>query len=124
MPVWMTIVLALGGSALISASVNLVFNLIVNSAKRKCQTKKEIADEIEARNEITRRGVQALLRHELYDMYNYWNRVGYAPLDAKNDFENLYSSYHNLGRNGVMDGIHQRFMELPDETPKKQRLAE
>ena len=37
MPVWATIVLALGGSAFISALVNLIFNLVVNSTKRKMQ---------------------------------------------------------------------------------------
>jgi len=124
MPIWLTIVLALGGSALITATVNLIFNLIANSTKRKVQNAKILAKELEARDENLRRAVQALLRHELYDIYNEYYPKGYAPIDVKNDFEFIYMGYHNLGKNGVMDGIHERFMSLPEESPKKKILNE
>lgn len=123
MPLWMTIILALGGSALISATVNFIFNSMVNSSKKKKQMAKDIADEMERRDEITRRALQSLLRHELYELYETYSALGYAPIDVKVDFDNLYQNYHNLGKNGVMDATHERFMQLPD-TPKskKQKL--
>ena len=125
MPVWLTIVLALGGSALVSAIVNFFFNKFTNSVEKKKRDAKLIADAIEEKNEILKKGVQALLRHELYDLYDYYyKQLGYAPLDVKNDFENIYASYHNLGKNGVMDGIHKRFITLPEEPQKKQQLRE
>lgn len=125
MPTWLTITLALGGSALITALVNFIFNLIVNSAKKRHELAQSIANEVKREDDTLKRGVQALLRHELYELYDeYYTRKGYAPLDIKNDFENIYMCYHNLGRNGVMDGLHQRFMTLPDEEPRKPRLVE
>ena len=61
-----------------------------------------------------RYGVQALLRHELYDLYyEYAQNKGYAPVSVKEDFENMYAQYHSLGANGVMDGIHDEFKKLP-----------
>lgn len=61
-------------------------------------------------------GVQALLRDRLYQSYNYHHDKGYAPISAKENFENMWTQYHNLGANGVMDGVHKDFMKLPTET--------
>ena len=59
-------------------------------------------------------GVQALLRDRLIQSYNYHLDKGYAPIYAKENFENMWKQYHNLGANGVMDEIHEKFKELPD----------
>lgn len=58
-------------------------------------------------------GVQALLRDRLYHLYNKYNEKGYAPLYARDNFENIWVQYHNLGANGVMDDIHEKFKALP-----------
>lgn len=63
-------------------------------------------------------GVQALLRNQLIQSYNDHLDKGYAPIYAKENFENMWKQYHNLGVNGVMDEIHERFMELPDRRPE------
>lgn len=65
-------------------------------------------------------GVQALLRDKLYDKYDKYTELGYAPIRARENFENIWLQYHNLGKNGVMDDIHNRFMELPTEKPEKE----
>lgn len=59
-------------------------------------------------------GIQALLRDRLYQSYNRYSDKGYAPLYAKENFENMWSQYHSLGANGVMDDVHRKFLELPD----------
>ena len=67
-------------------------------------------------------GVQALLRHELYELYyRYYEDLGYAPVYVKEDFENMYSQYHQLGANGVMDGIRDEFQKLPTSPPHTQK---
>lgn len=63
-------------------------------------------------------GIQALLRSEMIDTYNKWFEKGYAPIYARESFENCYKQYHKLGANGVMDDIHDKFMELPIEKHK------
>ena len=60
-------------------------------------------------------GVQALLRAQMIADYNKWEDRGYAPIYARENFENCWVQYHTLGANGVMDDIHRRFMALPTE---------
>ncbi len=45
--------------------------------------------------------------------YNKWSERGYAPIYARESFENCWQQYHALGANGVMDDIHERFLALP-----------
>lgn len=113
MPVWLTIVLALGGSTLITLIVTFIFNSITNSAKKRTERAKEIADEVAKRDENVRKGVQALLRNALYTLYDDCTNKHYATINEKNNFENLYIHYHNLGKNGVMDNLKDEFMALP-----------
>lgn len=62
-----------------------------------------------------RMGVQALLRAQMISEYNKWTERGYAPIYARQNFENCWTHYHVLGANGVMDDIHNKFMALPTE---------
>lgn len=58
-------------------------------------------------------GVQALLRSQMITDYNFWSEKGFAPIYARENFENCWLRYHNLGANGVMDDLHNKFMALP-----------
>lgn len=60
-------------------------------------------------------GVQALLRDRLYQMYSHYMERGSAPIYARENFENMYTKYHELGANGVMDDYYKKFMEIPTE---------
>ena len=40
--------------------------------------------------------------------------LNYAPLYAKENFENCYKQYHELGANGVMDKLRDEFLGLPN----------
>lgn len=64
-------------------------------------------------NVAVREGVQALLRAQMIDDYNHYLEKGYAPIYARENFENCWMRYHALGANGVMDDIHKKFMALP-----------
>ena len=66
-----------------------------------------------------RLGVQALLRAQLVSEYNKWEERGWAPIYARQNFENCWTQYHNMGKNGVMDNLHTRFLALPTEKPEK-----
>lgn len=58
-------------------------------------------------------GMQALLRSQMIGDYNKWMERGYAPIYARENFENCWKQYHSLGVNGVMDDLHDKFLELP-----------
>lgn len=66
-------------------------------------------------NKATKMGVQALLRAQMVSDYNKWSERGYAPIYARQNFENCWRNYHSLGANGVMDDLHQKFLDLPTE---------
>ena len=69
----------------------------------------------ENKTESVQLGVQALLRDRLYSTYLKYAEKGYAPIYARENFENMYNKYHVLGANGVMDDIYHKFMQLPLE---------
>ncbi|MDE5620877.1 MAG: hypothetical protein K2I80_10280 [Ruminococcus sp.] len=69
----------------------------------------------ENRQKAVELGVQALLRDRMLHNYNKYMEQGYAPIFAKENFENMYQQYHGLGGNGVMTQLHTAFMELPTE---------
>lgn len=69
----------------------------------------------EKKTESVQLGVQALLRDRLYSTYLKYAEKGYAPIYARENFENMYKQYHILGANGVMDDIYHKFMALPLE---------
>lgn len=64
-------------------------------------------------------GIQALLRSQMIADYNKYSEKGYAPIYARDNFENCWKQYHSLGANGVMDDLHEKFLELPYEKEDK-----
>lgn len=62
-----------------------------------------------------RLGVQALLRAQMISDFNKYHDWGYAPIYARENFQNCWKQYHSLGANGVMDDLHEKFLELPTE---------
>lgn len=58
-------------------------------------------------------GVQSLLRNELLKEFKEFSKKGYAQVDDRDNFENMYKQYHNLGENGVMDDVRMKFLALP-----------
>ena len=49
---------------------------------------------------------------------NAYSEKGYAPIYARDNFENCWKQYHSLGVNGVMDDLHMKFLELPTDAPE------
>lgn len=68
-------------------------------------------------NDALKLGVQALLRSQMIKDWNKYSELDYAPIYAKENFENCWKQYHSLGANGVMDDIHNKFLALPTEPP-------
>lgn len=83
-----------------------VIMLLFKKLNRKLNETRKKDDAIEL-------GIQALLRAQMIADYNHYNEKGSAPIYARENFENVYRQYHNLGGNGVMTDIHTKFMALP-----------
>lgn len=69
--------------------------------------------------EAVKLGLQALLRSQMISDYNKYSEKGFAPVYARDSFENCWKQYHSLGANGVMDDLHEKFLDLPTEAPNK-----
>lgn len=69
--------------------------------------------------EAVKLGLQALLRSQMISDYNKYSEKGFAPVYARDNFENCWKQYHSLGANGVMDDLHEKFLDLPTEVPNK-----
>lgn len=74
---------------------------------------KKIDDKQKQETIALKLGVQALLRSQMINDYNKWSDKGYAPIYARENFQNCWKQYESLGENGVMEDIHNKFMDLP-----------
>ena len=99
----------LGVPSIVSACVIFVVKSIHAERNRNAEARVQEQGRIKA----LELGVQALLRAQMINDYNKYTERGYAPVYAKDNFENVWRQYHELGANGVMDGIHSEFMALP-----------
>ena len=69
--------------------------------------------------EAVKLGLQALLRSQMISDYNKYSEKGFAPVYARDNFENCWKQYHSLGVNGVMDDLHRKFLELSTDPPEE-----
>jgi len=82
-------------------------------------TIKELLEPMKKDLEIIKKGTQAGLRYDLFMMADEWLAKGFCPRRIKSDFEHLYTQYHLLGKNGVMDSTYQAILALPEALPEK-----
>ena len=87
-----------------SLNVTLLGFLLAKIKKYACETK------------AVKLGLQAILRDRLIQLYRTCNKLKYANITDRENFQNMYNQYHILGTNGVMDDIHRKFMALPLES--------
>lgn len=92
----------------IPSILTLIFTTAIGVVHTKIKQQKTETDAIKL-------GIQALLRAQLVSDFNKYSAKGYAPIYARDNFENVWKQYHSLGANGVMDDIHDKFLSLPAE---------
>ena len=76
---------------------------------------KKQLNQAKADNDAVKLGIQALLRAQMISEWNRWSDKGYAPIYARENFENCYKQYEALGANGVIYDLRKKFLELPLE---------
>lgn len=101
-------------SALVSALVTIILGLIIKRPlERRAEAAERMASEERTKQDAVMIGVQAMLRDRLLQGYRHYEEKGFADYDDRSNMENMYSAYHNLGENGVMDDMHNKFLQLP-----------
>lgn len=71
--------------------------------------------ETERKNKAVELGLQALLRDRIIQAYNHYMDKEVCAIYAKENVENMYRQYHNLGGNGTVTKLYEEMMALPTE---------
>jgi len=101
--------------------INAALTLIVGVLARKLQRSIDRADREKKEQEAAfrttwnslQKGMQVLLRDQLLANYQSARLRGKITYDEADTFEAMYRAYHDLGENGVMDGIYESFRQFP-----------
>jgi len=72
---------------------------------------------IRKEEDAIRKGLKALLRDRVIQIYNYYSSKNCIPIYARENVESLHSEYKALGGNGTIEGLVNRLMLLPTEKP-------
>ena len=69
------------------------------------------------KNDAIQKGVKALLRDRVIQMYNHYSGKNCIPIYARENVESLHIEYKALGGNGTVEGLVKRLMMLPTDNP-------
>lgn len=111
---WYNILMVIGIPSIISGLVALALNRGMKARDAKQDEIVRQNEKMEEQNRAVMAGIQAMLRDRLLQGYRHYDTKGYADYEDKQNIENLYKQYHTLGANGVMDGMREKFLALPD----------
>lgn len=64
---------------------------------------------------ILMKSQQAQMRSKLLDKYHIFMEQGFVTEDDLEDWMNQYESYHELGKNGVLDARKEQLLKLPNK---------
>ena len=92
----------------------LIAILIKRPLEKKIEESERQASAAQTQQNAIAAGIQALLRDRLLQGYKFYEAQGWADYEDKSNLDNVYQQYHALGKNGVMDARHDRFISLPD----------
>ena len=65
------------------------------------------------KNSAEREALGALLRHEMFDIYEIYRNEEEIPADIAEEMESLHAAYHLLGFNHTGDRIHEDLAKKP-----------
>ncbi len=62
-----------------------------------------------------KKGLTALLRNEIVRIYEQYIQLGYCPNYMKENLNEIYRNYHNLGENGFATNMVDELFKLPNK---------
>lgn len=67
------------------------------------------------KQEAVEKGIQALLRDRIIQVYNRYNDKGFCPIYALENAEALFVQYQALGGNGTITELMEKLRKMPTE---------
>lgn len=118
------ILMVVGIPSVISGIVALLLTRGLKARDAKQEEIRKQNETMEKQNKALMAGIQAMLRDRLLQGYRHYFEKGWADYDDRQNMENMWTQYHALGANGVMDGYRTKFLMLPEYDPRSVTLHE
>lgn len=118
------ILMVVGIPSVISGIVALLLTRGLKARDAKQEEIRKQNETMEKQNKALMAGIQAMLRDRLLQGYRHYFEKGWADYDDRQNMENMWTQYHALGANGVMDGYHKKFLMLPEYDSRSVTLHE
>ena len=118
------ILMVVGIPSVISGIVALLLTRGLKARDAKQEEIRKQNETMEKQNKALMAGIQAMLRDRLLQGYRHYFEKGWADYDDRQNMENMWTQYHALGANGVMDGYRTKFLMLPEYDPHSVALHE
>ena len=103
-------------AAVVSSLVGAIFawlNVRRNQKRSELDEIRTNVKQLEETDEMLRTAIRAILRKDIINAYDKYTQKGWAPVYVKDNVQEMYESYHNLGGNGTVTHLMGEFMELP-----------
>jgi hypothetical protein len=97
--------------ALIVGIISFIFKKIYSNYKNKMEN-------LSVRQQAVEQGVQALLRNELIRSYREYETKGELSILDKENIEEMFVQYENLGGNGTVKQLMTELLQLPTKIMK------
>lgn len=95
--------------------IALGFGLLYKAIMKERKERKAEAAAKAKEDEAIKLGVQALLRDRIIQAHNYCMREGFCPIHDRDNINNLYNRYHDLGGNGTVTHLVECVNRLPTD---------
>lgn len=89
--------------------VDFIMGLVAIALTAKLKKVENYINQIDS----AKHGVKALLRDRILNQFNKYEPQGFIPIYARENIEEMYKEYKNLGGNGAIDHLVQKLHGLP-----------
>lgn len=93
--------------------MEVLFTLIVSGVGLGYRRIVRKMQEEARKQETVKKGIEAMLRDRLIQIYDSNIDKGFCPVHVKENVEALYEQYQALGGNGMVTGFVEELRELP-----------
>lgn len=100
---------------IVTLIITTIYNNVSSIPRKFKKDKKDILEALQ----VVQTGIQVLLRGHLKEGYLRACNRGYATISEKEELESVYRAYHNLGTNGLITSMREKFLALPNDKNTK-----
>lgn len=103
-------------SAVSSVVVSVFSGVMAVYGKKHAKLRKEEMEKYERWDELRQNvalGMRCTLRNSILEKCKRYIKLGYCPIHIKQQVEEEYGIYHNLGGNGTVTQTYKKFIDLP-----------